>query len=184
MPYYKGKKSLAAKVAKLQKQVTYNKPELKWKSVSFSGTATNASILVSEVTSMAQGLLTSNRTGSDIKAVKSKFTIVSNTNTSVSPGLDVYLVTTTNGSQPVYADFPAFMGAIPGPFTLKVLRHFITKSDDNRVFNFKWRTPQTVHYAGPTAADAVKNRTFLVIKNNTGANLSVSYNYILHFTDA
>lgn len=169
-------KQLARKVAALDRKVRQNRGEQKIKQISAQGTLfPNNSILQFELTSISSGDGIADRDGFQISVDSIRVRGHSSSNK-----VDWYLIQVVNDSILIYSDFAGVIGGgIDSNHKhefkeLKYFRSFNTTSGNVQTFH-KFKFPLTVSY-NATSATPVRNRIFLVLKNNTGAQVS-NYDY-------
>lgn len=179
------------RIAKLSKQVYRNMGEMKVKHVSLiSSTMPNASTVVQELTLIAQGDDCFDREANHVfvKGLKIRG-ITSN------PNLDVYVVLSKNGTAPSYGDYQNRVGGFlyaprrneftvlatirPNNSTLAYPAGAFYNCNVN--FNMKFNT--STYYNGSASGNGVRNKIYLVIKNDTGSVQGYELCSELYFRD-
>lgn len=183
--------SNAKKIQSLSTQVYRNRGELKVKHGSVtSASMTTGSLGVLEMTLIAQGNDVYDRDGNHINCFGCNVSgYISN------PLADVYIVLSKNGVVPSYGDFQNTVGGFlyaPQREEFRVLgivknfnsTHIAPTSSGatTPIFTKKtFRIP--TYYNGSAAGNGVRNRIYLVIKNDTGSTIDHSLNVELYFRD-
>jgi len=179
----------AYEIARIKKTLRDRTPELKASANGSSGTILNGQAAVLEVTAIAEGDFGYARDGVEVKMHSVMYTIAAYTNGTQSPlaGVDAYLITTKDATAPAYADFIAYVGGTANKNEFMTWRqHCMGDQQSNGVIQnkMKWKYPLQVHYKGSATTDCVKGRTYVVVKNNSGASCDYQISYRTRFTDA
>mgnify|MGYP000089878283 FL=1 len=183
----KRRKTTADKVAILERKVASRKPEAKHHSATATGSLATGVISYLECTYLAEGTGIGERVGSQVRLLYTEYSLSVFSATSAAYGVDLYLVTTRDGSTPVVADFLGSPGGFPDRDKYIKWKQHLTNADDNNgnlLTSYRWQYPMRVHFNGVTATDGIRNRTFLVVKNSTGSSVNYAMNERTWFTDA
>jgi len=183
----KRRKTIGDKVAILEKKVASRKPEAKHHSSDATGSLATGVISYMECTYLAEGTGVGERIGSQVRLLYTEYALSVFSSTSAAYGVDIYLVTTRDGSTPVVGDFIGLPGGFPDRDKYIKWKQHLTNADDNNgniLASYRWQYPMRVHYDGAAATDGVRNRTFIVIKNSTGSSINYAANERTWYTDA
>lgn len=177
---------VAKRLRRLERKVARNRPETKVKTFAVTGAVANAAISATEL-KIEEGQQPYAMTGSKAKVLR-----VEVVGTQGGQFTDVYLVQSHTNSAPVYGDFTATVGGtIANSFAggtqadeFTVWRHFLNLGGGSNfriIQRFKYG--YTIHLdAGANAT--IKNPLYVVVKNNSGAEVNISYTARLWFVDA
>lgn len=180
----------AKNIQRLSRQVRQNRGELKCvHNDHFAATQADSTISYKEFTLVEQGTNNYQRDGNHMVVTSLRLRgYVS------SPHIDVYVVLAKNGITPSYGDFQPFSGGFvytSGRNDFKVLAYvrnysavptsIMTSIPLSRTIKF--RKGLNVWYNGSATGNGVRNKIFLVVKNNTGAVCNTGFTMELNFRD-
>lgn len=176
---------VAKRLKRLERKVARNRPETKVKTFAVTGTVLNNAASVTEL-KIEEGTYSYAMAGGRAKVLR-----VEVMGTQGSQFADVYLVQSHTNTAPTYAKFSATVGgtiANTGAGTYSedftVWRHVLNLGGGSNfriIQRFKYG--YTIHLDAASNA-TVKNPLYVVIKNNTGADINVSYTARVWFVDA
>lgn len=178
------KKSLARRVAYLERKQWERRPEMKYFSSSFTATAVaNNAIVALQPCDINYGDGNNNRVGNEIlvHAISIRGSLVNT--------LGEIIVCIGNGAQqfPLTSDFDMVYGGGIRPASYKAYRTVahIQKTNDspNFVRTVRFKKPLRVAYEGGSGTDCVDNVVWVVFKNQSGVSLSPTIYMITHYTD-
>ena len=178
----------AAEIAKIKRTLGERKPEMKARATGDFGTNADQTIRALDITEIAQGDGGFSRDGNQIKLHRVFYTVTAKENGTVNPlaGVDVYLITGKDSTVPAYGDFVALPGGTINKNEFSTWKqHVIGGGDNNGVVqdSHHFTYPMKVHYSGADADSAIKNRTWLVLKNNTATTAAVQLSFRIWYTD-
>lgn len=171
------------RVERLQRE---RKPEMKYKDYALTNATFNTgSIIFSDLTAIGEGDSRDDRTGRLIKFHRVEFRGGPKSGSGVGTGFDVYLTTSRNATLPVYGDYGGRLGGFATADDMHVWEYHLTGSnqDPNLHFAYSWKYPMKIHYEGAGTTQCVRNRTFLVIKNDVGATADFAGSIRIWYTD-
>jgi len=175
---------LSKRVKRLETVQRQRKPEMKYVLHSISTAAlADASVITTELTSIAQGNAADEREGNHVKFVRVEVRGYMDSK------LDGYLIQCHTTTAPAYANFNGVAGGALAVidnntkftewkhFTGSTLTNIYDRISQRFRFGFKAK------YNGTAATNCVDNRLYLVIKNNTGAAGEVRLTIRCWYTD-
>jgi hypothetical protein len=178
-------KTLARKIASLEKRVRLNTGETKCKQFSAAGSSLlNNDILVIDLAQIPNGDSVNERTGYQLMVKKVRIRGHSSNHR-----VDWFLIRANGDDTPQYTDFHPTMGGGIDTHHLhqfKELRYFRpsigTSGNVQTLVNFKY--PLRMSYNTGLASSCIKNQLFLVLKNNTGGTVAdFDYFVEVYYTD-
>lgn len=171
---------LAKRLRRVERRVARNSPETKYKSLSASGAVSDAAVSVTELKLDGASSQSYGTEGSKAKLLR-----VEIVGTSGSEFADVYLVQGHTTTAPVYGDFNSTVGG--HIISTKNQQFTIWKQYLNLGGGSNFRITQSFKYGYNVHIESnttVKNPLYLVIKNNTGGAINISYSARIWFVDA
>lgn len=180
-------KSLARRVAYLEKKQWQSKPEMKI----ITQTAANSALAAATIRVLPCGNPVS---GTDVnERVGNKIRIHG---VEVFGNLgdfrcDVYILLAPSGylAQPQYSDFQAVVGGhiqANQQREFKTLKHFLQPDGANANFHVKhnFKYPMVVEFQGAGSTAASRNQLYVVVKNDTGSGHNVQFGVRTWYSDA
>jgi len=186
-PAPKRARTNAYEIAKIKRVLGERKPEMKAQAYGASETKLNGTVKVYEISDIAAGDEGYARDGLQVKLHRVFYTVSALVNGTQNPaaGTDVYLVTSKDAVPPVYADFIAYIGGTINKAQFSTWKQSVIGSDNHGIVqeHHSFQFPMKLQYAGSAASACVKNRTYIVVKNNTGSSVDVQISSRIWFTD-
>ena len=184
----KRRKTLGAKVQRIQRTLAERKPEMKAQGNATTGSCLNGAVALIELSAIAEGDEGYARDGLQVKLHRVFYTAACYLAGTTNPvaGLDAYLVSVKDTSTPVYADFVAARGGTINKNTFVTWHQHITGGEQNNAIvqnSHSFQFPMKLHFDGPASTTCIKNKTYLVIKNNTGSTVDYHLSYRIWYTD-
>lgn len=177
---------LAKRLRRVERRVARNTPETKIATFTASGALADAAVSVTE---LKIGGASSQSYGAE--AAKAKLLRVEILGTTGSEFADVYLIQGHTTTAPVYGDFnPTVGGYIKNEaFATNNQKYTVWKQFLNLGGGSNFRVTQSFKYGYNVHIDTVSNATvknplYLVVKNNTGGSINISYAARVWFVDA
>lgn len=177
---------LNKRVKRVERIQAERRPETKYKDFYIAGAVSTGSIAYVDITNISQGDSFDTRDGRLIKLHRVEVRGGTTSSSTIYTGYDVLLQTSKDNSTPAYADYLPVMGSYPELTKATVWRHQIcggggSDSMINFVKSFKY--PMKIHYDGSAGSNIIRNRTFVVVKNDVGAAGAMSIFIRVWFTD-
>ena len=174
----------AKKITALSRRVTVNKSEVKFITGQVTAQIVNGAAGVIDMTEIAAGSSYGQRVGNTIRV--KRVAIIGSVG---GQNVDLYLYQAKNAVALAYGTFvPVIGGEIRYP-TYKdnyVLWHHHLKtigSNSNINYRKSFSFPIKVLYSGDGATSCTNNRMLLIIKNNTGSNITPNLYYKVEYYD-
>lgn len=181
------RQNLTAKVNRIQKTLNERKPEMKWVGRGSSGTLAAGAIANLELSAIAQGDATNERSGSQIKIHYITYSMSVANATSAAAGVDLYLLTSKDASlAPVYATFNPYPGGTCDRRLEMLWKQHVTNGPDNNgniLSDHSFKFPMKCYFSGAGTTACVKNRTYLTVKNSTGSSVNYQISANVFYTD-
>jgi len=186
-PPSKRVKTNAYEIAKIKRTLGERKPEMKAQAYGHAITKLNNTVEIQEITDIAAGDEGYARDGLQIKLHRVFYTVSAKVASTVNPcaGVDVYLITSKTETAPVYADFIAYIGGTANKAEFTTWKQSVLGSENQGVVQdaHSFQFPMKIHYSGSASTACIKNRTWIVVKNNTGSSVDVQMTHRCWFTD-
>ena len=175
-------------IQKIKRTLAERKPEMKTTNGGVQGSLATGGITVIEVTDIAQGDTSFTRDGVLIKMHRIEYTAFAVIASTVNPaaGVDAYLVSSKGSDAPTYGDFVAFVGGTLNQNEFVTWRqHCVGDMENQGVIQhaYSFQFPMKVHYGGSTGTSGIRNRVWLVVKNNIASTVNVQLSYRGWYTD-
>jgi len=186
-PAPKRARTNAYEIAKIKRTLGERKPEMKAQAYGASETKLNGTVKVYEISDIAAGDEGYARDGLQVKLHRVFYTVSAKVASTTGPcaGVDVYLITSKDAVAPVYADFIAYIGGTVNKAQFSTWKQSCLGAGNDGIVqeHHSFQYPMKLQYAGSAATACIKNRTYIVVKNNTGGSVDVQIASRIWFTD-
>jgi len=186
-PAPKRARTNAYEIAKIKRTLGERKPEMKAQAYGASETKLNGTVKVYEVTDIAAGDEGYARDGLQIKLHRVFYTITAYATGTQNPvaGVDAYLITSKNDTAPAYGDFISYIGGTVNKNEFSTWKQHVIGGDNHGIIqgSHHFQFPMKIHFSGNASTSCLRNRTYIVVKNNTGASVDVQIASRVWFTD-
>jgi len=184
----KRQKTTSNEISKIKRTLAERKPEMKAQGNATTGSCLNGAIAQIELSAIAEGDEGYARDGLQVKLHRIFYTASCYLSGTTNPvaGLDAYLVSVKDTSTPAYADFVAARGGTINKNTFITWHQHITGGEQNNAViqnAHSFQYPMKLHFDGPASTTCIKNKTYLIIKNNTGSTVDYHLSYRIWYTD-
>jgi len=174
-------------ITKIKRTLNERKPEMKSSAYGAAATHLNGTAMVYEVTNLSQGNEGFGRDGLQVKFHRIFYSVVAYATGTQQPvaGVDVYLVTGKNDTAPAYGDFIAYPGGTVNKAEYSTWKQHIIGGENNGCVQaaHHFQYPMKIHYIGSASTSCIRNRTYIVVKNNTGVSVDIKVSSRVWFTD-
>jgi len=187
-PASKRPRTNAYEIAKIKRVLGERKPEMKSQAYgAATETKLTGTIKVQEITDIAAGDEAYARDGLQIKLHRIFYTVTAYANGTQNPvpGVDVFLITGKSDRVPVYADFIAQIGGTINKNEYTTWKQHVIGGDNHGIVQdaHHFQYPMKVYFSSNSSTSSLRNKTYLVVKNNTGVSVDVNISSRLWFSD-
>lgn len=178
---------VSKKIRRMERQIYRNRPEMKSRTTSLTGSIATGTVTVARPCQIASGTGVNERTGDKIRLYRIEVRGISD------EGLDHYIIQCKTSSIPTFASFGSAQGAfiVDSENTNRYTewyhyRNLRTSGSTCPVrFAKKFKGGIVVKYNGQLSTNIVDNEIVVVLLNNSGATRSdISFSIRIWYTDA